>query len=295
MRYLDPKSDLVFKRVFGENANILLSFLNAMLPLEEGQIIKHLEYLPTELNPKVPYEKKSIVDVRCKDNRGWQFIVEMQMLWSKHFISRMIYNTAKTYVKQLVPGEYYDGLKPVYGLALVNEDFEKDTSEFYHHYQMTHQGISTKKIEDLHVIFVEILKFVPKNYKEKKLMVLWMRFMTEIQKDNAMLSEELIQELQSVPEIVQALEIAKESRYTKEELLAYDEFWDALRTEKTLIIDAESRGEERGIQIGEERGIQKGEYQNKIETAKRLKKKGVFSNEDIADITGLTLEEVQRV
>lgn len=43
MRYLDPKSDLVFKRVFGEHANILMSFLNAMLPLDEGQVIEHLE------------------------------------------------------------------------------------------------------------------------------------------------------------------------------------------------------------------------------------------------------------
>lgn len=66
-----------------------------------------------------------------------------------------------------------------------------------------------------------------------------------------MLNDELIRELQTVPEIAQALEIAKESGYTKEELLAYDKFWDAIRTEKTLINDAE----ERGIQIGEERGI----------------------------------------
>lgn len=45
MRYLDPKSDLVFKRVFGEHENILRSFLNAMLPLHKGQVIKYVEYL----------------------------------------------------------------------------------------------------------------------------------------------------------------------------------------------------------------------------------------------------------
>ena len=76
MRYLDPKNDLVFKKVFGEHVNILKSFLNALLPLDEGQYIKHIEYLPPELVPEIPIIKNSIVDVRCQDNQGRQFIVE---------------------------------------------------------------------------------------------------------------------------------------------------------------------------------------------------------------------------
>jgi len=64
MRYLDPKSDLVFKRVFGEHPNILMSFLNAMLPLKKGQFIQELNYLPTELLPDLPIFKNTIVDVR---------------------------------------------------------------------------------------------------------------------------------------------------------------------------------------------------------------------------------------
>ncbi|MDR1154357.1 MAG: Rpn family recombination-promoting nuclease/putative transposase, partial [Bacteroidales bacterium] len=36
-RYLDPKNDLPFKRIFGEHPNLLKSFLNALMPLEEDQ------------------------------------------------------------------------------------------------------------------------------------------------------------------------------------------------------------------------------------------------------------------
>jgi predicted transposase/invertase (TIGR01784 family) len=74
MRYLDPKNDFIFKKIFGENANILISFLNALLPLEEGRFIISLEYLPSELVPEIPEFKNSIVDVRCKDNFGRNFI-----------------------------------------------------------------------------------------------------------------------------------------------------------------------------------------------------------------------------
>jgi predicted transposase/invertase (TIGR01784 family) len=78
MRYLDPKNDLTFKRIFGEHPHLLKSFLNAVLPLP--QPIDTIEYLPAELVPEIPVFKNSIVDVRCVDKHGRQFIVEMQML-----------------------------------------------------------------------------------------------------------------------------------------------------------------------------------------------------------------------
>lgn len=47
MRYLDPKNDLVFKRIFGEHPHLLMSLLNELLPLEVA--IKKIKYLPTEM------------------------------------------------------------------------------------------------------------------------------------------------------------------------------------------------------------------------------------------------------
>lgn len=80
MRYLNPKADLTFKKVFGEHPDLVASFLNALLPFDSPEErIEHVEYLPSELVPQTPLRKNSIVDVRCKDKRGRQFIVEMQM------------------------------------------------------------------------------------------------------------------------------------------------------------------------------------------------------------------------
>ena len=44
MRYLDPKADLTFKRVFGEHPDLVMSLLNALLPLAPGQEISDIEY-----------------------------------------------------------------------------------------------------------------------------------------------------------------------------------------------------------------------------------------------------------
>ena len=75
-RYLDPKADLTFKKVFGEHPDLVVSLLNALLPFKnENETITSVEYLPAEMVPENPLRKNSIVDVRCKDLNGRQFIV----------------------------------------------------------------------------------------------------------------------------------------------------------------------------------------------------------------------------
>jgi predicted transposase/invertase (TIGR01784 family) len=259
MRYLDPKNDLVFKKVFGGHANILISFLNAMLPLDDGQTILSIEYLPPELVPDIPIFKNSIVDVRCIDNHERQFIVEMQMLWTDSFKSRVLFNASKAYVRQLDKGVEYKGLKPVYALSLINEIFDRESTSFYHHYLLVHTEDQNKTIDGLELIFVEIPKFRVKNLTDRKLLLLWMRFISEIENGQEMLNEDLLKDLNSVPEIAEALALTMESGYTKAELEAYDKYWDTIRVERTLIADAEAKGEQIGIQKGEQIGIQKGE------------------------------------
>jgi predicted transposase/invertase (TIGR01784 family) len=132
-RYLDPKIDLAFKRVFGEHKDLLQSFLNALLPLPDDGLIESLEYLTPEQVPEVPgLFKNSIVDVKCKDSQGRTFIVEMQMLWSTSFTQRILFSASQAYVKQLRVGEDYASLQPVYALALSNQIFVHDSEHYYH-------------------------------------------------------------------------------------------------------------------------------------------------------------------
>ena len=100
-RYLDPKNDLVFKRVFGEHPEVLRAFLNAVLPLKPEGLIASLEYLTPEQTPEIPLLKYTIVDVRCRDQHGREFIVEMQMQWTTSFLQRVLFNASKAYVRQL--------------------------------------------------------------------------------------------------------------------------------------------------------------------------------------------------
>ena len=87
-RYLDPKADIVFKKIFGEHPKLLISFLNALLPLEPDAPIVEVFYLPYEQVPSIPEFKRTIADVKCTDTQGRVFIVEMQMNWTDSFKQR---------------------------------------------------------------------------------------------------------------------------------------------------------------------------------------------------------------
>lgn len=193
MRYLNPKADLTFKRVFGEHPDLVMSFLNALLPLQPEESIVDIEYLPSEMVPENPLRKNSIVDVRCKDNKGRYFIVEMQMIWSPEFKQRVLFNASKAYVRQMDSGENYDLLQPVYSLNLVNDIFEPELKEFYHYYRLVHVEHSERVINGLQLVFVELPKFTSHTYSEKKMEILWLRYLTEIDERTSKVPEELLE------------------------------------------------------------------------------------------------------
>ena len=72
-----------------------------MLPLAKDQQVVSIEYQSGELLPPISFLKDSIVDVRCVDNFGRHFIVEMQLLWTESFKQRVLLNASKVYVMQL--------------------------------------------------------------------------------------------------------------------------------------------------------------------------------------------------
>jgi hypothetical protein len=52
-RYLNQKNDVPFKRIFGEHPDLLINFLNALMPFENGRIIESIEYLSPESHSKI--------------------------------------------------------------------------------------------------------------------------------------------------------------------------------------------------------------------------------------------------
>ncbi len=95
--FADPKTKIIFRSTFGREAHkpLLIELLNALLELSGDHRIIDLRYLSSEQHVPVEELKLSLVDVKCLDERGRHYVVEMQVLNVEGFEKRVVYNTSR--------------------------------------------------------------------------------------------------------------------------------------------------------------------------------------------------------
>jgi len=279
--------------------------LNSLLKFEDDERIESIEYDTNELIPEIPALKDTIVDVRCKDKNKRQFIVEMQMNWTREFQQRVLLNASKAYVRQVDKGKEYELAQPVYSLNFVNDIFEEDEEMkdvYYHQYKIVNIENTQKQIKGLEFVFIELPKFKPVGKKEQDYFNLWLRFLTEINESIETVPSDLLKN----KEIGEAIKCVEESSLSIKELDIYDRVRDAVKVKRTLISGAIRRGEAKGEARGEARGLIKGEAKGRAEgkiegkaeglaeVAKKMKQRGM-SDKAISEITGLSVDEISAI
>ncbi len=218
----------------------------------------------------------------CEGLKGKFLWATYQMEWVNGFMQRMLFNAGRAYIKQLKKGEGYSSLYPVYALGILNSVFDPDAA-WYHHYKIVNIENTEKQLKGLEFVFVELPKFKPGTREEKKLAILWLRFLSELNEQTQTVSPDLLE----VPEINEACGLAEEAAYSKEELEVYWTYWDQVSTERTLMSGSRAEGKAEGLTEGEA----KGERLAKVAIAKNLIAKGM-SLDEIAVMTGLSLSEM---
>ncbi len=104
--FADPKTTVIFKRIFGREAHkpLLIELLNDLLELSGDHRIVDLQYLSPEQCVAVEELKLALVDVKCFDRHGRHYVAKLQVLIIEGFEKRLVVNSSKTYI-QLPTGE----------------------------------------------------------------------------------------------------------------------------------------------------------------------------------------------
>ncbi len=143
-KFLDPKNDLAFKRVFRteRNKDILIHFVNDIFDLHKNPV-EEVTFLETNQNPHIAAERSSSVDILCRDHRGNRFIEEMQVAYDSSFEKRAQYYAAKTYIEQRDRDIEHKDLKQVTFLAITNFTvFNQKRGYLSHHHILdTQKGL----------------------------------------------------------------------------------------------------------------------------------------------------------
>jgi predicted transposase/invertase (TIGR01784 family) len=266
--FADPKADVIFKRIFGTEAykHLLIELLNALLELEEGQRILDVTYLPPEQSSPLPGMKFSVVDVKCRDERGKVYVVEMQVLNVEGFEKRVVLNAAKACTMQLEAGEAFSGMAPVVALTICNFRFwsagapmvgDPATVPMLSRWHMQEQRSGVRGFPDMQYCFLELPKYAA-GEEPVTAVDCWAYLFLHGDK------------LKEIPPFLDVypyrdvLEIARISNFTTEEWEVYDKSWLARHDAHAVVSYARKEGLAKGRakgrrEEGEALGLTKGE------------------------------------
>ncbi len=292
--FADPKTDFIFKRIFGTEAHkhLLIEFLNSLLELDGDRRIQDITYLTPEQSVPLAEMKLSVVDVTCRDERGRTYVVEMQVLNVDAFEKRIVYNTSKAYVMQLPTGEAYRDLCPVVGVTICNFVFWPEPANgqaagvpaagvpaaggpvpMLSRWRMQEQHSGVLGLSDVQYVFVELPKYAagpePEGTVDR-----WAYFFREAAS------------LKVIPPVLQdspfrdALEVARTTHFTREEWDAYDLAKMAEQDARGALTLARKEGREEGHEKGHEEGRKEGREEGR--------KEGLGRNiEDLCRVVGI--------
>ncbi len=296
MSFINPRVDIAFKKIFGveENSDILISLLNSIV--SEKDQIDQIELLNPYNERNFKKDKLSVLDIKARNKHTkTYFLIEMQFAEELHYPKRGLYSWARVYSNQLASGMNYGDLRRTIAIHILNFtfiDYSKEQgwtqsapNKYHHCFVMCDKTTRLEIYKDIEIHTIELNKFdgiqdteVDKlMLRVKSMLDTWVTILTKYD----LLNINCLPDKIALPEIHKALQVMHEMQLNKKEREIYNSHLDFLRLE------------EGAFAARFEKGVTKGKIEEKIKIAKKLIAKG-FMAQEIAEITDLSLEEVQK-
>jgi len=269
--------------LFGTPGNepFLLHFLNAVLE-SDGQLPTASVEVRNPFNPATfVTEKYSILDVKATDERGDIFAVEFQTSEQTAFAERMTYYGCRSFGSQMYQGTKYSSLQVVIAIAVTTFEMFRQLKSIHNSFRLTAKA-------DASVVFTNKLQMhILEAAKEKidrvselpPALGAWVNFYFY---SHLKSEAEMTALLQNQPIVQQAY--GKHQQFNRDERMrAIDEAHQRFLNDQASEL-AEAR----------DSGRDEGRDERNIEIARNMKLKG-YSTNDIAELTGLSLVEIERL
>ena len=215
MRFIDPKIDFAFKKIFGssDSKDILINFLNAIL--YEGQpLIEDLEIIDSQPENPTLGAQETRLDVKATINGDRIALVEIQLINVPSFGNRVLYNAAKSYSQQLTGKDRYERLKTVISLKIADFEMFENQPEFMSRFVFQEKEQQFESPDTaIELVFIELPKFSKELAALETTADQWIYFIK-----NTSSLETVPETLRAVPEIQKAFRIAMEDNFNQEEL-----------------------------------------------------------------------------
>ena len=298
-RYVDILSNSGFKAVFGDQDNkpVLIDFLNAFLP--QGRRVKDLTYATTEIEGLTASNKSVKLDLRCEDEDGTSFIIEMQRYDQANFFQRCVSYSSKVYDMKTTKGDESYDIPPVYLIGILAVDSFDRRSEmwrdrFISDYTFREKYTGEVVCETISLIFVELKRFEKRLEDCSSIIDKWcyaLKYMSKLDSLPLELRRSVFERLFQAAEIAQ-FSPEKREKYEHDMITERDEINIRRTAEQKARAEGRAEGVAEGMAKGKAEGKAEGRKEGLFEVAKKMLSKGV-SVSDVVDLTGLTETEIE--
>lgn len=298
-RYLDPKNDLAFKKIFGseKNKDVLIHFLNDLL--ERPYLIEDVTFLKTVQDPEIAPHRVSIVDVLCQDQKGNKFVIEMQLAHEKGFDRRALYYASKAYCNQRKENVHFRDLKDVYFLAITNFSPFPNKKTWFSKIGLKDLETNEHDIKAIQLFFLQLPLFKKgkEDLKSMSVKEKWAYFFKYAEETNDQELEDLIGEDLIIRRAYQELD---RFGWSEAELHTYDSIEMKQAADEGVREAAfdmghaagHADGHAEGLEEGIAKGLEKGEKKKSLEIAKKLLA-NCLAVSQVSQITGLSEEDIE--
>ena len=288
--------DWAIKNILREKANfgVLEGFLTSLLNEE----ITVKEIIESEGNKKSFDEKNNRVDLKCKDSKGREIIIEIQSQYEFDYFQRILFGASKAVIERVGIGREYKHVPKIISISILYHDLEPEINKDYIYCGKTEmKGLHTgenlvvrreaRQLPETCDIMPDYYFLCVGNFKRDRVkdkLDEWMYFFkTEAVKPNF-----------KAPGIREAGEKLNYLAMSKGERADYDAYMDMLHYNQSPFRTAVETAEYKGRAEGESIGLEKGELKAKLETARKLLEMGL-THKQVSDGTGLPIEEVKKL
>lgn len=215
MKFINPKIDLAFKKIFGssESKDILINFLNAIL-YEAQPVIEDLEIINPQTENPTFGGKDTYLDIKARINSDRIALIELQIINVSSFGKRLLYNVEKSYSLQLTPEERSEKLKQVISLKITDFEMFANQKEVISRFVFKEKEKQFDYPDtEIDLVFVEMPKFSKQLAELETTADKWIYFLK-----NTSTLETVPENLSAVPAIKKAFQMASEDNFNQQEL-----------------------------------------------------------------------------
>ena len=295
-RFLNPFTDVGFKRIFGQEFSkpLLLDFLNNLLKGE--RVITDLKFLDKEQPAEFRDDRSLIYDIFCETDNGDRIIVEMQNREHPNFADRCLYYASQAISRQGERGtEWNYHINAVYMVAFVNFHMEGLGDQFRYDIGLADMATGKPFSGKERFIFLQLPCFKKEADECKNDFERWIYVLKNMETFNRMPWAAKNSVFRKLAEVAEVRNLSKEDR------IKYDAALRHYRDTLNAMQGAEDKGLKKKLAIGEEKGLAIGLAigEEKLERQKREFAKKLMimgcSYKMIMEVTGLSEEEMTKL